>query len=37
MYEELSTGKNFEDSWNYTKLALKIRFSIKHMMSSHMN
>ncbi len=23
MYEELSTGKNFEDSWNYTKLAFK--------------
>ncbi len=23
MYEGLSTGKNFEDSWNYTKLAFK--------------
>ena len=23
MYEELSTGKNFEESWNYTKLAFK--------------
>lgn len=26
MYEELSTGKNFEDSWNYTKLAFKDTF-----------
>ena len=23
MHEELSTGKNFEESWNYTKLAFK--------------
>ena len=23
MYEDLSTGKNFEESWTYTKLAFK--------------